>query len=234
MENPDEIVEIELYAKEGKEVPEARTYRIRVDRKTYDVHSPIVQGKEILKLAAKTPDTHKLYQHQRGQQPKQIGPEDKVNLREPGVERFTTMPRDTTEGLVSNQARRQFQLPSDDTAYLNGLGLEWETILWDNVRWLLIHRWQVPDGYNHHEISVALEIPANYSDSQIDMVYFNPPLARLDSKPIGALAARDIDGVQYQRWSRHRSGTNPWVPGVDDVASHLCLVDEWLNREFGA
>ena len=75
-------------------------------------------------------------------------------------------------------------------------------------------------------------IPDNYSDSQIDMVYFNPHLARADGRAIGALATQTIAGVSWQRWSRHRTGANPWRPGVDDVASHLALVDEWLRREF--
>jgi Prokaryotic E2 family E len=128
--------------------------------------------------------------------------------------------------------RRDFKLPSSDVEYLNGLGLSWETVLDGKSRWLLIHNWQLPAGYNHATTSVALLIPDNYSDSQIDMVYFKPHLARTDTKGINALSTETISGEVWQRWSRHRTVQNPWRPGSDDIASHLGLVDEWLRREF--
>lgn len=236
MENEEltEIIEIEVYVREGKDIPHARSYKIRVDRQHYVVHSPIITGREILALAGKTPETHKLYQHKRGHQPEQISPEHEVDLKGHGVERFTTMPKDTTEGLVSATLRRQFQLPAEDVAYLNQLSLDWETINEGGTLWLLIHGWRIPQGYNHSAVALALRIPPNYSDSQIDMVYFKPGLARTDGQPIAALSPLTIDGEQWQQWSRHRTGTNPWRPGEDDVSSHLCLVDEWLRREFGA
>ena len=92
--------------------------------------------------------------------------------------------------------------------------------------------WIIPTGYNHSRVSLALLIPSNYSDSQIDMVYFLPALQRNDGKAIANLSNQNIRGEVWQRWSRHRTATNPWRPGVDDVASHLGLVDDWLRREF--
>jgi hypothetical protein len=128
--------------------------------------------------------------------------------------------------------KREFRLPEADEEYLTGLGLQWETLEHNGNLWLLIHGWAVPAGYNYSRVSLALLIPANYSDGQIDMVYFKEHLARTDGRAVGALASQDICGVQWQRWSRHRTNANPWRPGVDDVASHLSLVDEWLRREF--
>jgi hypothetical protein len=95
-----------------------------------------------------------------------------------------------------------------------------------------VRKWSVPDGYNVSHVDLALLIPANYADSQIDMVYFNPHLARRDGRSINALSTQVIAGELWQRWSRHRTPQHPWRPGVDDVASHLGLVDEWLRREF--
>ena len=229
-----EIIEIEVYVREGKEIPHARSYKIRVDRQHYVIHSPTITGRQILAEAGKTPETHKLYQHKKGHQPEQIGPDHVVDLRAHGVERFTTMPKDTTEGLVSTTMRRQFQLPSEEVAYLDQLGLEWETINDGGTLWLLIHRWRLPEGYTQSEALLALKIPANYSDSQIDMVYFKPSLARADGQPVGGLTPTTIDGEAWQQWSRHRTASNPWRAGEDDVSSHLCLVDDWLRREFGA
>jgi hypothetical protein len=64
------------------------------------------------------------------------------------------------------------------------------------------------------------------------MVYVYPPMARADGRGIGALTGMIIDGRPYQRWSRHRTNENPWRPGVDDIAAHLALVEEWFAREF--
>lgn len=228
-------VEIEAFAKRGEQPPRAKRYVIRVDKEKYTVSTPTIAGEQILALAGKTPDKFKLYQHKRGHQPTLIGPTDVVDLREPGVERFTTMPKDTTEGR-GNAAlglRREFKLPATDEEYLNALRLPWETVRDGATLWLLIHDWRVPSGYTAERVSLALLIPPQYSDAQIDMVYFKPALARTEGKPIRALAGQTICGEMWQRWSRHRTPQNPWRAGIDDVSSHLSLVDEWLRREFG-
>lgn len=227
-------VDLEEHAKKhGTEAPPAKKYKFRVDRTPVTVRKPKISGTEILAEVDKTPEKYKLYQHKKGQQPIPIAPDTIVNLREPGVERFTTMPKDTTEGReIDPSLRRQFRLPETDEAYLNDLGLSWETVLDGQTRWLLIHEWIIPVGYTLQKTTLALQIPQNYSDSQIDMVYFRDPLARVDGKTIGALATQAICTESWQRWSRHRTSANPWRPGVDDIATHLTLVDEWLRREL--
>ena len=128
--------------------------------------------------------------------------------------------------------RRQFQLPEPDEDFLNVLGRPWETILEGGVRWLLMHQWPVPAGYNHPLVSAAILVEQGYPDAQIDMVYFNPHLVRVDGKAIGALAGQQLDGGQWQRWSRHRTAENSWRSGIDDLSGHMLLVDYWLGREF--
>jgi hypothetical protein len=130
--------------------------------------------------------------------------------------------------------RRQFRLPPDDELHLDSTGFPWETVVDANIRWLLVHDRPVPAGYTSERVRTALLVPAGYPDVQIDMVYFEPALARRDGGAIGALASQVIEGRPWQRWSRHRSAQNPWRPGVDDVAAHLILVDHWLRRELGA
>jgi hypothetical protein len=229
-----EVVELEEHVRQhhDKPAPHARHYAFRVDKQRVVVDTPKVTGREILAKVDKTPEAFKLYQHKKGHQPFLVGPDETVDLQAPGVERFTTMPKDTTEGQEALCLRQEFRLPESDEAYLNGLGHSWETLLDGSTRWLIIHDWKLPQGYNHLQVSLALLIPTNYSDSQIDMVYFSQQLARTDGRPIGALAMQTIRGAQWQRWSRHRTAANPWRPGNDDVASHLALVDEWVRREF--
>ena len=142
------------------------------------------------------------------------------------------MPKDTTEGLGSVALSQAFVLPEADQRYLGNLGLPWERLKDGNTQWLIIHDWQTPDGYNLRQVDVALLIPPLYPDSQIDMVYFSPYLSRTDGRPIGTLTTCPIKQTNWQRWSRHRTPQHPWRPGVDDVASHLALVDDWLRREF--
>ena len=230
-----EIVELEEHANHHRDqhAPLAKHYAFRVDKQRVVVDTPTITGREIMAKVGKTPDKYKLYQHKRGHQPILIGPDQIVDLREPGVERFTTMPKDTTEGREGQCLRQDFRMPEADEAYLQSRGLQWEAIVDSGNRLILIHGWKLPAGYNHTEASLALLIPANYPDSQIDMVYFKQHLARLDGKAIGSLTGFTIGGVTWQRWSRHRTQENPWRVGIDDVASHLTLVDEWLRREFG-
>lgn len=232
-----EIVELEEHAKHhGTHAPHARHYAFRVDKERVVVDVPKIDGQQILAKVGKTPEKFKLYQHKRGHQPILIAPHEVVDLRAPGVERFTTMPKDTTEGREALCLRQDFRLPAPDEEYLNGVGLPWEAIKeaanQTTSQWLLIHEWKLPPGYNFETSSLALLIPPNYSDSQIDMVYFRQHLARRDGRGIGALSTQTIAGATWQRWSRHRTGDNPWRIGIDDIASHLSLVQDWLSREF--
>jgi hypothetical protein len=228
-----EEVDIEDYTKRGEPVPPAKRYVIRVDKDRFTVSTPTIKGAAVLALAGKTPDKFKLYQLTRGHQPTLVAPDDTVDLRAPGVERFTTMPTDTTEGehhaLVLHKT---FHLPEGDENYLDSLGLPWETVRDRQTMWLLIHDWKLPNGYNVPSVSLALLIPPGYADSQLDMIYFRPALSRTDARTIGALSSQQICGETWQRWSRHRTAQNPWRAGIDEVASHLSLVDEWLRREL--
>ena len=229
-----ELIELEEHSKRhGTEAPCARHYAFRVDKTRVVVDTPTITGARILEDVGETPGQYKLYQHTRGHQPLLIRPDQVVNLRECGVERFTTMPRDTTEGRESGPCLHlDFRLPAADEDYLNGLGLSWEALRDGGIQWLIIHDWRLPTGYNVTVADLALLIPSNYADSQIDMVYFKPHLARTDGRGINSLSTQTIAGAVWQRWSRHRSQRNPWRIGIDDVASHLGLVDEWLQREF--
>lgn len=136
------------------------------------------------------------------------------------------------EASGANASRRQFRLPEEDEEHLEARGLPWETVVEANVRWLIIHGFPVPEGYNHRSVSAAVMLNPAYPDGPLDMIYLFPHLARTDGKVIRALAHHHLDGETWQRWSRHRTNQNPWRPGVDSIASHLLLVEDWLRREF--
>lgn len=129
--------------------------------------------------------------------------------------------------------RRSFQLAEEDEECLAALGRPWEAMIENDVKWLIFPDYPIPEGYNHRTATAALRIPPSYPDDQIDMVYFHPALALTSGRSIAQLTALALDGKQYQQWSRHRTGTNPWRPGLDSVCTHLLLVDSWLAREIG-
>lgn len=128
--------------------------------------------------------------------------------------------------------RRQFRLPPEDEKFLDEYGLGWEAVI-DGSPWLLLHRWLTPKGYTEHSVTVAIRIETGYPDVGPDMVYVFPHLRRADGKVIGcADALQSLEGRSFQRWSRHRTAQNPWVPGVDNLSSHIFLIEDWFEREF--
>lgn len=129
--------------------------------------------------------------------------------------------------------RRHFVLPEQDIDYLEASHNKWETLTDGRFSWIIIYDFPVPSGYNQQIVNVALRIDPGYPVSQIDMVYFNPHLRLNSNKIIGASnAIQTIDGKNWQRWSRHRTGHNPWRPGVDDISTHLQIVAFWIEREL--
>jgi hypothetical protein len=128
--------------------------------------------------------------------------------------------------------RRQFDLLPDDLTFLNEYGLPWETIF-DGSQWVLIHDFPVPQGYNQETVTAAIRIETGYPNTELNMVYFFPALARKDGKLIGATdVPQALDGKTYQRWSRHRTAAHPWKIGRDHIGTHVILVEDWLDREF--
>lgn len=227
----DEPLDLEALSKSGQRPPpNTRRFRIRVDLETYVVEQSVITGREILTLAGKTPvERFLLRQRLRGHQPREIGLDDRVDLTEPGVERFVTLPRDQTDGIL----RRQFALSEEDTAALDELGLDWETVEDAQGRWVLLHGCPVPPGFTQTSVSIAVRLETGYPRSQLDMAYYHPPLRLTSGRGIPASESmQTIDNRSWQRWSRHYSPANPWRPGVDSIATHLVLAQEWMAQEL--
>ncbi|MXZ17785.1 MAG: hypothetical protein F4069_03410 [Rhodothermaceae bacterium] len=233
----EEPVDIESCSARDHHPPRARRYNVRIDNRRRIIDKDSITGRELLERADKTPYTRfHLDQQFANGETKRIGYDDVVNLCTPGVERFMTIPLDQTDGaLVSLEAtelRRQFDLSLDDRKHLDARGFPWETVQ-DGIRlWLLVHGWPVPKGYNTNEVTVAIMIPSSYPTAELDMAYFYPSLTRVDNRPITGTSELSIGGQNFQRWSRHRTGQNPWRPGLDSIATHLSMVESWLEREF--
>lgn len=95
----DEIIDIEEYAKLGKQPPLSRGYRIRVNGDSFVVQQPIVTGREVLTIAGLLPaENYTLRIKMAGEKPRKVELNEKIDLRHRGVEKFKALPKDQTEG----------------------------------------------------------------------------------------------------------------------------------------
>lgn len=235
MGDHEDIIDLEEFARDKREKPKtAKHWRIRIDKTQYVVDKPCMTGRELLTLAGKVPvQQFRLMQRFHDGRVEQIGLDQEVCFYAPGIERFVTIPLDQTDGSGEPLVlRRQFNLPAQDLEFLTSVGLAWETTIENGQHWVLFKDYPIRPEYAQGKVDVALLLPPGYRDCQIDMVYFFPGLTRIDGKPINATAGMVIDGKNWQRWSRHRTESNPWRPGVDDISTHMRLVDYWLEREI--
>lgn len=206
------------------------TYEVKIDKEIYKTKDPTPTGRELLLLAGKIPpEQFAIYRKPKEGRPIRIELNERVDLREPGIERFVTLPLDQTEGLGGE--RRQFVLPAEDTSWLNDQGFQYELVR-ESVPRVIVRNLPLPTGYTVDRVDVNVRIEPGYPDAQIDMAYFYPALARRDGRPIGATSPDSFDGKVWQRWSRHRTPANPWRPGVDNLSTHFALIEHWLAREI--
>jgi hypothetical protein len=96
-----------------------------------------------------------------------------------------------------------------------------------------MHDFPLPAGYQVNAATVAIRLEGGYPLAALDMMYVFPPLQRLDGRPIVRTdVIQPLDGKDFQRWSRHRTGSNPWVAGEDSVETHIYLIEEYFRAEF--
>jgi hypothetical protein len=95
----EEIIDLEVYAKEGKTPPSGKKYQIRVDNAKVIMEKSNPTGRDILEKAGKYPiERFQLNQRLKGGVIKKIDYNQVVDLTTPGIERFMTVPLDQTEG----------------------------------------------------------------------------------------------------------------------------------------
>jgi len=227
----EEIEDLEVCSREGRQPRCVRKYRIRIDKEYFVVPVTAMTGRQLLELAGKCDISRwKIFQKLKGGAVTVIGLDQSVDFTTPGIEKFNTLPIDQTEG-ESPSNRREFQLPTDDLAHLDKSYPSWHAVK-QGAMWLLVDKVPLPEGFTVRDVTVALRIEPGYPDAQIDMAYFFPAIIRKDGKAIPATESFEvIDGRSFQRWSRHRTAENPWRPGIDDVSTHLTQVHFWMEKE---
>lgn len=212
-------------------------YIFRVDKQQFERKERKMTAQQLLALVGHTPETHRLFELGHGQ--REIAPNEVVDFSKPGIERFKSVAKHANEGIgATNEVapsslipRRQVCLLSEDSNFLNKHGSFWETIIEAGVGWIIIHDFDIPEGYNISTTKVAFMIPPSYPTIEFDMMYFFPVLNRADGKSINNLSPQIIENKQFQRWSRHRN-PGAWRPGIDNLETHFLAVLGWLKDEL--
>lgn len=133
---PDQVVELDepfdLRAPGTEKlvlVSRERRFPIQIDEQPFTVKGPFITGAKILALVGKDPERHFVTQILVGVDDIVIGPEDRVDLAQPGRERFTvvakpcevivnTRPRNVTQQVLTfdEVVRLAFDTSSDNEA----------------------------------------------------------------------------------------------------------------------
>lgn len=242
--NPFEVVnsegqkfDPEFLLKHGIPVHGGSGYQIKIDNRLIVIPEFGPTGAELLKAINKDPKRFELIQKFTLGRTEVVQSDERVDLRVCGVEKFVTIPLDQTNGKMTDSKsladrQRDFLLLEEDIIFLESNHYTYDLIKEGNKQWLVIRDYLLPAGYQVERTNIALLLPTNYPDTQIDMVYCFPFLERQDKKAIPRTQVRaNISGKQYQGWSRHRTRNNPWRRGIDNICTHLHCVDSWLRKE---
>lgn len=211
------------------------TWKLNVQGVILTLHQPTMVVKQALQDAGFNPDQGwQIFLIVKGQPKRAVGLTDTVDLRTPGIEKLRLTPTDVNNGEPAPKPRRDFDLLEVDEKYLDAFCCFWETVVDAGHRWLLIHNYRVPAGYAQQMVTLALLIPPTYPGAEIDMFYTNPRLTLTSGQPIDRTqVSAVICGTPFNGWSRHRSGAAPWKPAIDNVVTHLALVESAVAKEVG-
>ena len=228
----EDLVDLEHCAKHGHEPPRAKIYRFKVNETVCEWHEETITGRQVLEVAGlKPPENYTLREKVIGSAPRKVELDEVVHLRKHGLEKFRAIRKGQQEG-DGGEGRRDIALLDHDRVFLDGYGLPWESIV-DGSRWVLLHRFPLPPGASPREITVAIRMEDGYPLGQLDMMYVHPAIVRVDGKAIPQTqAVQQLDGKAFQRWSRHRTQHNPWVPGQDSLETHIYFIEDCFNAEF--
>lgn len=209
-----------------------KPYKIKIDGTMYEVEAQFITGREILALAHKSPNQYDVGYKEHGHDVRIIGLDERVDLANPGLEKFITIQNGHTDGEEGPAGPFPFAFTEEDQSFADRHPGFIERVLDGNIHWVLIHDMDVPEGYNVRVVTAAVMLPVGYPTCGLDMVYFYPELSLTSGKPIHAAEARQtIQGKVYQRWSRHFTPQAPWRPGIDCLETYYAMIQGWLRRE---
>lgn len=101
-----EVIDLEEYSCSGKPIPKrVKYYLIKVDHEKIRVQSPIT-AKEILIAADLAPCDYRLEQKFKGGKSVELEMDQPIDLREPGIEHFVSVPMKDTLIIVNGREKK--------------------------------------------------------------------------------------------------------------------------------
>lgn len=198
-----------------------RAFKFTIDDRQLEWGKPSISGRVLKSLAGVPADTYDVYLEVRGGgQDVLIRDADLIDLGKPGIERFITLIRDTTEGLMA--------LPEADQRYLDSHGIAIEMVSDGAHTGVVFKQMSVPAGkFNHAVADVLVLLPPGYPDVAPDMFFCDPWLTLQPSGhyPNRADQPHAFHGRNWQRWSRHNTS---WRPGIDGLHTMIKRVEHAL------
>ncbi|TIQ24626.1 multiubiquitin domain-containing protein, partial [Mesorhizobium sp.] len=175
----------------------------------------LISGKALRSLAG-VDERYTIYLEVRGGHDRPIADTDLVDLSGQGIERFITVIRETTEGLVA--------LPSADRRFLEDNGLNYEIIGEAGSGGVVIKNFPLPPGkFDREAVDIMIQLPAGYPDASVDMFYTSPWIKLKSTGGYAKCAdvAHQFAGTNWQRWSRHAD----WRAGIDGVRTMVARAE---------
>ena len=209
------------------------TWKLNVQGVPLTVHAPTILVKDALSQAGfNTDQGWHIYLKVEGMPKEEVQLDTVIDLRRPGIEKLRLTPKDVSNGEAAVAPVREFRLLDTDEAFLDAHFSGWESIMDAGRQWLMLPQLALPAGYSVSHVNMALEIPPTYPGAQIDMFYLHPAVTLASGTQIPATEALiPIQGNNFQRWSRHRGNAAPWQANIDNVVTHLALVESALLKE---
>ncbi len=209
----------------------AEAWKLNVQGVVISSNEPLILVRDALTKAGFNPDQGWIIVLKSHDGKRQVGLDEVIDLRAAGIEKLRLTPREINNGEAPLPGRAFALLPADE-AGLTLRGHQWETIVDAGRRWLILRDVTLPAGFDQAATTIAIEVPTSYPMAELDMFYCWPPLNRRDGMPIPQTQVTErILGQPFQRWSRHRGPGSPWRGGIDNVITHLALVDAAILRE---
>ena len=215
-----------MHANEGKQ-PE---FFFDNERQQWD--KPTVTGAE-LRNKFSVPANVQIFQKIPGQKDREILNDTVVDLSGPGPERFSTQAVGSGAGLHTSAHQL---LLDEDYEQLRQRGLSWEEDA--AKRFLVFKGFPLPEGlYTQERADVLVQIPPNYNNDGIDMLWLSPRLTRVNGSEIprqmeyGSQYNLHHAGAEFCRWSRHwNQPHNRWRAGIDAVETIVRRVSWALEH----
>ena len=200
-----------------------RAFKFTIDDRQLEWGKPSISGRVLKALAGVPTDTYDVYLEVRGGgQDVLVRDSDLIDLGKAGIERFITLIRDTTEGLVA--------LPESDQRYLDSHGIVAEVVRDGPHIGVVLKQVPLPTGkFDHPTADVLVILPPGYPDVAPDMFFCDPWLRLVPAGryPNCADQPHVFLGRRWQRWSRHNSS---WRPGIDGLHTMIKRIEHALEK----